>query len=90
MVSRHIPWWRQLAEIATVTSKSMVTIPSSIRRKYGIKNGDKVQFVEVDGAVMMLPMRTLSEMHGLDRQHAKALIEGVRELNREHRKEAHR
>jgi AbrB family looped-hinge helix DNA binding protein len=68
----------------------MVTIPSSIRRKYGIRNGDKVQFVEVDGAVMMLPVRTLSEMHGLDKQHANALIEGVRELNREHRKEAHR
>ncbi len=79
---------RSMAETATVTSKSMVTIPSSIRRKYGIKNGDKVQFVEVDGVVMMVPVRSLSEMHGLDKQHAKALIEGIRELNRERRKEA--
>lgn len=75
-------------ELATVTSKSMVTIPSSIRRKYGIKQGDKVQFVEVEGAVMMIPVRSLTEMHGMDRAHAKALIEGIRELNREHRKEA--
>ena len=77
-----------MAEVATVTSKSMVTIPSSIRRKYGIKNGDKIQFVEVDDVVMILPVRTLSEMHGLDRKNAKVLIEGIRELNREHRKEA--
>ncbi len=77
-----------IAETATVTSKSMVTIPSSIRRKYGIKNGDKVQFVEVEGVVMMIPVKSLPEMHGLDKQHAKALIEGIRELNREHRKEA--
>jgi len=77
-----------LAVTATVTSKSMVTIPSSIRRKYGIKNGDKVQFVEIDGAVMMIPVKSLSEMYGLDKQHAKALIEGIRELNRERRKEA--
>jgi AbrB family looped-hinge helix DNA binding protein len=77
-----------LAETATVTSKSMVTIPSSIRRKYGIKDGDKVQFVEVDGAVMMIPVKSLTEMRGLDKAHAKALREGIRELNREHRKEA--
>jgi AbrB family looped-hinge helix DNA binding protein len=77
-----------MAKTATVTSKSMVTIPSSIRRKYGIKNGDKVQFVEVDGAVMMIPVRSLSEMYGLDKKHAKILIEGIRELHRERRKEA--
>ena len=78
----------QMGEVGTVTSKSMVTIPSSIRRKYGIKQGAKVQFVEVDGGIMMIPVRDLSEMHGMDRAHAKALLEGIRELNREHRKEA--
>lgn len=77
-----------MAETATVTSKSMVTIPSSIRRKFGIKEGDKVQFVEVDGAVMMIPVKSLAEMHRMFREHAKTLIEGVRELDREHRKEA--
>jgi AbrB family looped-hinge helix DNA binding protein len=79
---------RSLTATATVTSKSMVTIPSSIRRKYGIKEGDKVQFVEVDGALMMIPVRSLTEMHGMDRADARVLIEGIRELNREHRKEA--
>ncbi|MGP8070590.1 MAG: AbrB/MazE/SpoVT family DNA-binding domain-containing protein [Candidatus Bathyarchaeia archaeon] len=73
--------------MATVTSKTMVTIPSSIRRKYGIREGDRVQFVEVDGAIMMIPVKSLSEMQGMDKAHAKALLEGVRELNREHRKE---
>lgn len=77
-----------MAGIGTVTSKSMVTIPSSIRRKYGIKEGDKMQFVEVDGAVMMIPVKSLSEMCGMDKVHAKALLEGIRELNREHRREA--
>ena len=66
----------------------MVTIPSSIRRKYGIKEGDKVQFVEIDGAVMMIPVRSLTEMHGMFKEQAKALKEGIRELNREHRREA--
>ena len=77
-----------MGEMATVTSKTMVTIPSSIRRKYGIKEGDKVQFLEVDGAIMMIPVKSLSEMQGMDKAHSKTLLEGVRELNREHRKEA--
>ena len=89
MVKGLLVWWvYELTETATVTSKSMVTIPSSIRRRYGIKDGDKVQFVEVDGAVMMIPVKSLTEMRGLDKEHAKALREGIRELNREHRKEA--
>lgn len=74
--------------MATVTSKSMVTIPSSIRQKYKIKEGDKVQFVEVDGAVIMIPVKRLTEMHGMDKAAAKILVEGIRELGREHRKEA--
>lgn len=77
-----------MAELATVTSKSMVTIPSSIRQKYKIKEGDKVQFVEVDGAVIMIPVKRLTEMHGMDKAAAKILVEGIRELGREHRKEA--
>lgn len=33
-------------ELAKVTSKGQVTIPVEIRRKLGIKNGDKVLFME--------------------------------------------
>jgi AbrB family looped-hinge helix DNA binding protein len=66
----------------------MITIPSALRRKYGIEEGDKVQFVEIDGAIMMIPVKNLAEMHGMFRERAKDLIDGVRELDREHRKEA--
>lgn len=33
-------------ELAKVTSKGQVTIPIEIRKKLGIKNGDKILFVE--------------------------------------------
>ena len=79
-----------MTQTATVTSKRMVTIPSAIRRKYGIKQGTKVQFVETDGAIVLVPVKTLSEMSGMDKAHAKLLTEGIRELDREHRKEARR
>lgn len=41
-------------ELAKVTSKGQVTIPVEIRRKLGIKNGDKVLFIEESGGVYMM------------------------------------
>jgi AbrB family looped-hinge helix DNA binding protein len=41
-------------ELAKVTSKGQVTIPVEIRRKLGIKNGDKILFVEDAGKVYMM------------------------------------
>ena len=41
-------------ELAKVTSKRQVTIPVEIRRKLGIKNGDKVLFIEESGRVYMM------------------------------------
>ena len=41
-------------ELAKVTSKGQVTIPIEIRKKLGIKNGDKVLFVEEAGRIYMM------------------------------------
>jgi len=76
-----------LKETATVTSKSMVTIPVKIRQKYGIKEGMKVEFVDLEDAVLMVPLRSLKELKGLDKPHEEVLKEAIRELNEEHRKE---
>jgi AbrB family looped-hinge helix DNA binding protein len=76
------------AETATVTSNSMVNIPARIRRKYGFHKGTKVLFVEQEGSVLMIPLLSLREMRGLGRDHAEQIIEGIRELEAEHREEA--
>lgn len=41
-------------ELAKVTSKGQLTIPIEIRKKLGIKNGDKVLFMEESGRVYMM------------------------------------
>lgn len=38
-------------ELAKVTSKGQITIPSGIRNKLGLKPGDKVLFLEEEGVV---------------------------------------
>ena len=41
-------------ELAKVTSKGQGTIPVEIRKKLGIKNGDKVLFIEDAGRIYMM------------------------------------
>lgn len=74
--------------IAKVTSKRMVTIPAKIMRKYGIKEGMKVKFVEGEKGILMVPIPKLEDLRGIDRQHTGVIIKAIRELEAEHRKEA--
>ncbi len=52
-------------ELAKVTSKGQVTIPVSIRKRLGIKDGDKLLFLEKpDGVVMLNPTMMALEKIG--------------------------
>lgn len=41
-------------ELAKVTSKGQITLPIDIRRKLGVKEGDKVLFIEEAGKIYIL------------------------------------
>ncbi len=41
-------------EVAKITSKGQITIPIDIRHKLGVKEGDKVLFVEEQGRIVMM------------------------------------
>ena len=38
-------------ELAKLTSKGQVTIPVEIRKKLGVKDGDKILFIEDEGRI---------------------------------------
>ena len=78
----------KMGQVATVTSKSMVSIPARIRERYGIREGSKLEFIESDEGVLLIPVRSLGELRGAFKAHEKLVREGIRELEREHRKEA--
>lgn len=77
-----------MTETATVTSKSMINIPARIRKKYGIKPGYEMAFVEREGEIVIIPVPPLAELFGSARKYRKELLQGVRELEAEHRREA--
>lgn len=41
-------------ELAKITTKGQITIPIEIRRKLGVKEGDKVLFIEEAGRIYLL------------------------------------
>lgn len=42
-------------ETSTVTVKGQIVVPANIRRRFGMKKGTKVAFLERDGKLMLQP-----------------------------------
>ena len=78
----------ELTETGKVTSKSMVNIPSAVRKRYGIKAGDALAFVEQEGGVLLVRIPPLRELFGSGKAHGDAFLEMARELERDRRREA--
>ncbi len=79
-----------MGQVATVTSKGMVTIPARIREKYRIEEGSMVEFVESEQGLFLVPLKSLRELRGSLKDFEAPIREGIRELEREHREEASR
>lgn len=47
-----------------------------------------MEFVETEEGVLLVPLKTLGELRGALKDHDKAMREGIRELEKEHREEA--
>ena len=76
-----------MAETAKVTSKSMVNIPAKLRKKYLLKQGTKVVFVESEGGITLIPVPSIPDLFGADKGHREILVKGIQELEEEHRRE---
>ena len=54
--------------VATVTGRGMVHIPSALRKRYGIKSGDKLEFASGRDGIRIVRVPTLLESFGMDRE----------------------
>jgi AbrB family looped-hinge helix DNA binding protein len=67
-------------ETSIVTGKGQIVIPAKIRRKFGIKKGTKIAFVEQNGKLMIQPLdkkyfESLAGILGTDGDMLKGLME---------------
>ena len=44
--------------VATLTSKGQITLPISVRNALGLSAGAQVDFLPVDGSVVLVPVRS--------------------------------
>jgi AbrB family looped-hinge helix DNA binding protein len=72
----------------TITAKGTVTIPAEIRRKYKLKKGSRVKFVETEEGILLVPIVPLEELFGIDKDAKEMVFEMVRELQEERKREA--
>ena len=50
--------------VVTLSSKFQVVIPQDVRKKLGLKPGQKIVVVEKDGVVHLIPQRAIKQMRG--------------------------
>ncbi len=72
----------------TITEKGTVTIPSNIRKKYRLKKGSKVTFIETDEGVLFVPIVSLEELRGVDKEKKELVYAMIKEVEAERRRES--
>jgi len=45
-----------------VTNRGMITIPASLRKKYGLQDGDQVIVVEDEGLLKIIPLESIKSL----------------------------
>jgi len=51
-------------DTVTVSSKYQIVIPRNVRKSMGIKPGEKVQVMQYEDRIELIPQRRLKEMRG--------------------------
>ena len=65
-------------KVVVVTKKGQTTIPVSLRKKYKIKEGTKLQVVDVEEGILLKPKKSIWDMIGAYAEYAT-----VEELNKQ-------
>ena len=76
-------------ESACVTSKGQLVVPARLRRKYGIKAGTRVRFLERDSEIILQPLtrQYIRSVCGLLAEAGPATPELLRERKRDRQRE---
>ena len=67
---------------AIINKKGMVTIPAKLRKKYDLHEGSEVAFVELEGAIVMVPILDFESLRSFlpSRKQMEKIYDESREL----------
>ena len=70
----------------TISEKGTITIPAEIRKKYKLRKGSRVKFIETDGGILLVPIVPLEDLFGIDKNAKETVYQMIRELQEERRR----
>lgn len=50
---------------SSITKKGQTTLPKAVRESLGLRAGDKVRYIIVDGGVRIMPVRSINRLFGV-------------------------
>lgn len=71
---------------ATLTKNGMINLPVEIRKKFNLKPGDKINFVDTGDGVVVVPVKDIFDL--IDPSQKEETIELIEELIHEHKLDA--
>jgi AbrB family looped-hinge helix DNA binding protein len=76
-------------EESTMTSKGQIVVPAKLRRRYGLKPGTKVYFIERDDEILFQPVtkQFIRSVHGMLKSETSVTKELLKERAREKEQE---
>lgn len=76
-------------EEATLTSKGQIVVPARLRKRYGLKPGMKVLFVEKDHEILFQPVTReyIRSVHGMLTSHNSVTGELLEERAKDRKRE---
>jgi AbrB family looped-hinge helix DNA binding protein len=79
----------EILETSYVTSKGQMVIPARLRRRYGIKTGTKIRFVERDHEILFQPVTRefIRSLCGVLRSDTSVTEELLQERGRDRQRE---
>ena len=76
-------------EESTMTSKGQIVVPAKLRRRYGLKPGTKVYFIERDDEILFQPVTKdyIRSVHGMLKSETSVTKELLKERARDRERE---
>jgi AbrB family looped-hinge helix DNA binding protein len=72
----------------TMSSKGLLTLPASLRKKYNLDKGSELKIIDEGGKMIMLPYSKASDLFGIAKGLETEVHNMIRELDQEHRESA--
>ncbi len=70
----------------TITNRGMITIPAGFRKRFNLKDGDKVFIIEDEGTLKIIPIKSEEELMK-DSYTAEGMLKSMEESKKEELKQ---